>query len=169
MGDGTRRHPNVVNIDEIEPELDETGKRFVHRARRLGRAAGGSGIGCRWYEVPPGCTSFPFHYHCMNEEALYILEGEGTLRIGEKKVAVRPGDYVALPTGPEAAHQLLNTGSAPLRYLCLSTMSTVEVCGYPDSRKVAAMAAPAPGASPSLRSIFREESTVDYWEREDID
>jgi uncharacterized cupin superfamily protein len=169
MSDGTRRHPHVVNIDEIEMEADQTGTRFAHRERRLGRAVGATGIGCRWYEVPPGCTAFPFHYHCVNEEALYILDGEGTLRIGEQKVPLRPGDYVALPTGPASAHQLLNTGAAPLRYLCLSTLSRAEVCGYPDSRKLAAMATPAPGAPASLQVIFREETTVDYYDREDID
>ncbi len=49
--------------------------------------------------------------------------------------------------GPESAHQLRNTGSSPLRYLCFSTLHTAEIVAYPDSKKVGAMAAPSTEAA----------------------
>src|SRR5690242_4639516 len=110
MSEQSRRHPNVVNVSELEANKREKGTRFALASKGLGLAAGATGIGCSWYEVPPGRTAFPMHYHCANEEAAFILEGEGTLRIGDKTVPIRPGDYIALPTGPENAHQLQNTG-----------------------------------------------------------
>jgi len=103
-----------------------------------------------------------------------VFRGEGTLRIGADSVAVRAGDWIAFPVGPENAHQLINTGSTPLKYLAFSAAFAVgDVVGYPDSKKVAAMAASsseaiaqgkpwvrftgwAPQGHPSLRIITRQ-------------
>ena len=78
-------------------------------------------------EVEPGKTAFPFHFHSAIEEALYILEGKGTLRVGADKVEVRAGDYVGLPPGPEYTHALTNTGTGALRYLTMSGPATPVV------------------------------------------
>lgn len=134
-----RRHPNVVALEEVEPKEMKQGD-FVHKTRRLGTAAGGLALGCSHYEIPPGKTTFPFHFHSGLEEAIYVLEGEGTLRIGEEQVSIGAGDYIALPPGPDHAHQLTNNGSIPLRYLCVSgtaTPLTLDIVGYPDSKKLA--------------------------------
>src|SRR2546427_13010010 len=77
------------------------------------------------------------------------LEGEGSARIGDATVRLRAGDYVTFPTGPESAHILTNTGAGPLRYLCFSTLPTTEVVGYPDSKKIGAMAAASSEAAVS--------------------
>jgi uncharacterized cupin superfamily protein len=164
-----RRHPNVVNVNEVEPTSSEKGSRFGFVNRRLGQATGGRGIGCGWYEVPPGKTAFPFHYHTANEESLYVLEGTGTLRIGKEEVAVAPGDYVTFPVGPQHAHQLINSGSGPLRYLCFSTRNLVEVCGYPDSDKLAASAWDPETSTQVVRMIVKRGTDVDYYEGEPMD
>lgn len=163
-----RRHANVVNVAELKPGGFTRGDRFALANRPLGRATGARSIGCSLYEVPPGRTAFPHHYHCANEESLYILEGTGTLRIGAESVAVGPGDYATFPVGPDHAHQLLNTGTTPLRYLCFSTMQTTEVVGYPDSAKVGAFGGPpgAGGANHWLRVMVREGSQLDYYDGE---
>jgi uncharacterized cupin superfamily protein len=169
MTDSTRRHPNVVNVNELKGAVFTRGERFGFTNKVLGRAAAAQGIGCSWYEVPPGRTAFPNHFHCANEESLFILEGAGTLRIGGDSVAVGTGDYVALPPGPEHSHQLLNTGTSPLRYLCLSTQQRTEVVGYPDSNKIGAFGMPAgAGQQPFwLRGMFEEKSSVDYYTGEE--
>ncbi len=134
-----RRHRNVVNIDEIAPDEQAQG-RFGSRRRRLGPEAGGRALGCTHLELAPGKTAFPFHFHSALEEALYFLEGTGTLRVGADSIEVRAGDYVGLPPGPEGAHALTNTGASPLRYLCMSapaTPATMDIVGYPDSKKYA--------------------------------
>ena len=110
------------------------------KTKRLGAAAGGKKLGCSLYEQPPGKRAFPYHCHFANEEAVYVLEGEGTLRIGAKEVPLRAGDYVALPVGEETAHQIINSSTATLRYLCFSTSIEPEVVKYPDSGKVGLMA-----------------------------
>jgi uncharacterized cupin superfamily protein len=168
-----KRHPQVVNIDEVAPR-EATQGGFGYRTRRLAPEAGGRAIGCSHYELPPGQTSFPFHFHSAIEEVLYILEGTGTLRVGKDEVALRAGDYVALPPGPEHAHTL-TAGAAALRYLCLSgpaAPTTWDVVGYPDSRKLAVAA----GADPTkgIRSgwvfklIKEDQPAVDYYDDEPL-
>lgn len=96
-----------------------------------------------------------------------VLEGEGELRFGAQRFSIRKHDVIACPTGgPEVAHQIINTGTTTLRYLALSTMSSTEVCEYPDSNKVGVFAG-EPGAS-RLRKLFRGDMSVDYYDREEI-
>ena len=71
------------------------------------------------------------HAHHANEEAIYLLEGRGSLRIGHTLVEVRPGDWIALPPGAEGAHQLLADRGEELTYLCMSTTLDVEVGHVP--------------------------------------
>jgi uncharacterized cupin superfamily protein len=159
-----RRHPNVVNLEEVEANDTNKGQHQI-RMRHLGHFAGSAQLGATLTELPPGAISFPFHYHCANEEAIYVVSGTGTARIGEARVAVRAGDWIALPIGPEHAHQMINDGAVPLVYLCVSTMHKCEVVGYPDSKKVAASAGPS-RQKPWLRWISREGESLDYWDSE---
>ena len=168
-----RRNPQVANLDELEARTIGAGSKFGATMKHLGFATGSKAIGCTWYEVAPGKAAFPRHFHCANEESLFVLEGEGTFRIGDHTVAVRAGDYVTMPIGPKYAHQLRNTGDAVLRYLCFSTMNTAEVVGYPDSKKVGAMAAPSMEAALKgetwVRVLTFEPSKVGYYDGEEID
>ena len=165
MDNKPRRHPNVAHVSEVKPGGFSKGTRFELKNRALGRATGAQGIGCSLYEVPPGKTAFPNHYHCANEEAIYVLEGSGTVHIGADQVEVGAGDYITFPVGPAHTHQLLNTGDAPLRYLCMSTMLPTEVVGYPHSKKIGALARTATGEQ-MVRLVVKETSGVDYYEGE---
>ena len=42
--------------------------------------------------------------------------------------------------GPEGAHQLLNRGAEPVRYLVASTRPSPEAVEYPDSQQLSVMA-----------------------------
>jgi uncharacterized cupin superfamily protein len=92
------------------------------------------------------------------------------VRIGDAKVAIRAGDFVAMPPGPETAHQVTNTGSGPLRLLALSgpaTPVTLDIVVYPDSKKVAY----ASGVDPAkgmrgpvwIRGLHKEQPPADYY------
>ena len=133
----SKRHPQVVNVDEVE-SIGRIKGRFGATAKRLAAPAGASKIGCNWMELQPGKTSFPYHYHTGIEEGLFILAGSGELRIGKDTVAVGQGDYVAFPAGPDYAHALTNSSSAlkPNRSInartknpVLSASTTAKVAG----------------------------------------
>ncbi|HEY3594277.1 MAG TPA: cupin domain-containing protein [Polyangiaceae bacterium] len=166
----SRRHPNVAHLDEVKTSSFGKGSKFGQTNKGLSRASGGKSVGCSWYEVAPGKSAYPAHYHCALEESIYILEGQGTMRIGNDRVEVRAGDYIAFPIGPDHAHRLFNTGSAPLRYLCMSARSDgpVEVIGYPDSGKMGFSAGEF--EKPIVRNLVRNGAvTNDYFEGEEVD
>lgn len=172
MNESPTRHRHVINVADSPAHERLTGSRFGFRYRPLADVAGSRGIGGSWYEIPPGRAAYPYHFHCINEEAMFVLDGEGTLRIGADTVAIRAGDWVSFPIGPDTAHQVINTGTAPLRLLALSTKLNGDVVGYPDSRKIGAMGA-APGARhgelPWIRVIVPEGSGVDYFQGEKVE
>ena len=158
----------VAHLDEIEPTSIDAGDRFGGERRALGRAAGGQQIGASHYRIPPGRTAWPAHYHAANEEAIFVLEGEGRMRFGDRSFAVRSGDWVALPAGPNA-HQLVNDGTTDLVYLCVSTQHPTDICVYPDSGKVGVFGGAAPGGDAGQRHVegfFRLDGKVPYYDGE---
>jgi len=164
----SERPPCVVHVDDV-PAAQQDRPPFVFARRQLSRAAGGRMLGCGHFELPPGATSFPMHAHTGNEEAFFVLEGEGVLRLPDQEVAVRAGDYVALPPGPEHAHQMRNEGDGPLRYLCFSTMVAPDVVLYPDSGKLGVFAGSPPGGNPKqaiVRKWIAGDPELDYLEGE---
>lgn len=158
----------TTNADELEwSELKRGETEF--RRKKLAAAAGGERLGCSLYELPAGRRSWPYHYHAGNEEAYYVLSGEGTLRSEAGTAALSPGDYVALPAGPEGAHRVVNGGESPLRYLAMSTMRDPDVTVYPDSEKVGVYAGSPPGGTDerTVHGYYPAEAAVDYWTGED--
>jgi uncharacterized cupin superfamily protein len=69
---------NEADIEWSDRDRGET----AFRRKQLSEATDGDRLGCSLYELPPGKASWPYHYHTANEEALYVLSGTGTLRIG---------------------------------------------------------------------------------------
>jgi uncharacterized cupin superfamily protein len=173
-------------VDEDSLEWSETDRgATAFRRKQLGRAAGGEQLGASLYELPAGTRSWPYHYHTGNEEAIYVLSGEGTLRVGGEdewtRYRLTAGDYVALPAGAESAHQVTNADvdaagddpdddRPPLRYLAVSTMNDPDVTVYPDSEKLGLFAGAAPGGDSSERVVdgyYPRDAAVDYWEGEE--
>ena len=142
-----------------ETRVEHGGFSFVRK--RLAADAGGKHLGVSWFELQPGKKAFPFHYHLANEEAVFVLEGEGVLRSGEEEVPLRRGDYVAFLPGPPG-HQIINRGSEPLRYLALSTMIEPEVAVYPDSKKMGVLS-----RAHGFVQVHRQGEAVDYYEGEE--
>lgn len=158
----------VINLAELEFREQQHGTRFAARHGAIARHIGARQLGYRLTVVPPGKSAWPFHRHHANEEMLFILEGEGTLRFGQERYPLRSGDVVALPAGGPA-HEVTNSGTGELRYLAVSTMREPEVVEYPDSGKFAAFAGAAPGGDGTKRTfeaVAPLKATVDYWEGE---
>lgn len=159
---------DVVNRADLNwTETDRGATRF--RRKRLAAGTDAERLGCSLYELSPGDRSWPYHYHAGNEEALYVLAGEGTVRGPDGDREVRAGDYVALPTGEEGAHRVVNDGDDPLRYLALSTMDDPDVAIYPDTGKFGVFAGAPPGGTAERHEVsgyYRLGDDVDYWDGE---
>jgi uncharacterized cupin superfamily protein len=166
--DGTDSSDRIVTPEDREWTTTEQSDRKYRRAQ-LGRAAGSEKLGCSLYEIPPGKKAWPYHFHTGNEEAMYVLAGEATLRTPEGEQTASAGSYAAFPTGGDGAHEVRNDGDDTLRYLAFSTMRDPDVLGYPDSEKVGVLAGSAPGGESSERvfsEFFFERDAVDYWDGE---
>jgi mannose-6-phosphate isomerase-like protein (cupin superfamily) len=57
------------------------------------------------------------HEHEDIEEVYYVLRGQGEVRIGKEGRSVSEGDAIYLP--PRKTHTLRNTGTYPLRFVCI--------------------------------------------------
>jgi len=104
--------PKVVNLHQLSWTEHSHGTRFAMRRKALGAASAGKQLGCSYYELPPGKTAFPYHFHTANEEAFYVLEGEAELRTPVGESDLRAGDYVVFRAGPDGAHQIRNRGES---------------------------------------------------------
>ena len=154
---------NLAHADEI-PWSELTRGKFRFKRKLLGEKTGATKLGCSLYEVPSGASAWPAHFHYANEEAIYVIAGAGTLRLGEREVTLRAGDFVTFLPGPAHSHRLINTSDAPLTYLCFSTMIEPEVCIYPDSKKTAVGVGPR--GKRVFAASFRLSSGVDYYQDE---
>ncbi|MBV9991471.1 MAG: cupin domain-containing protein [Alphaproteobacteria bacterium] len=157
----------VVNTADIALDSHRHGERFAAQTGEIGLALGLNTLGCMLHIVQPGKMSGPYHRHHGCDEMFYIIAGEGEYRIGEKRIAVKAGDCLGAPAGGEA-HQLLNTGTGPLRYLGLSNNPAADLVEYPDSGKISMRVGAKGVMYDSATYTARGRLTpADYWDGED--
>ncbi|ELZ32907.1 cupin domain-containing protein [Halorubrum tebenquichense] len=157
----------LINEDDLEwSELDDGDMKL--RRKQLGEAAGGDQLGCSLYELPAGESSWPYHYHTANEEAIYVLAGRGTLRLAGETYSLNEQDYVALPADATGGHKIINDSDGSLRYLAFSTMNEPEVTVYPDSNKLGVFVGSPPGGrgERAVHGYYAIDDDIDYWESE---
>lgn len=112
------------------------------------------------YEIPPGKSAYPYHFHHNNEETFYILSGEGILKTPDGERTVKAGELLFFPTGLEGAHKLTNSSeSEMLRYIDFDVVHEVDICEYPDSDKIGIWGM-------GINKLYPKESSVDYYEGE---
>ena len=162
------RHKHIAHISDVttEPVSAPENSSFGGVRQRVGAAIGARQLGYGVFTVSAGKAAFPFHAHTLNEEMIYILEGEGTLRLGEENVTVCSGMFISFPGGGELPHQLVNTANADLRYLCVSTMQYPDIVQYPVSGKVGVYAGPSASGHKPFRGIYKKGTEVPYYKDE---
>lgn len=149
------RPANVVALADVEPQAVRHGRCDTSR-RDLGRAAGSVRSGLKEVRIAAGAEGHPPHCHSAEEELLVVLEGSGTLRLGDERHPVRPGSIVARPAGTGVPHSF-EAGDEGLRFLAYGQRDPRDVCFYPRSQKI------------RIRGIgefgFRVEP-LEYWDGE---
>ena len=138
-------------------EFDRSSERdgYQWRGARVGAAIGAEQIGASLFELGDGERSFPYHFHHGNEEWLIVIAGSPTVRTPEGERALREGDVLCFPVGPEGAHQVTGPGTV----LIVSEKRLPEVVEYPDSGKVGVR-------TNDTNQNFLAADAVDYWEGE---
>jgi uncharacterized cupin superfamily protein len=133
--------PNpIVRTKELKPE---DGFPFRHPLNpnseaqfyRLSRPAGLQRSHVNMLRVPPGKEAFILHRHSVQEEWSYIVEGEGTAQIGDEKIKVAAGDFIAFPLSGKA-HTIVNTGTRDLVYLTGGEDTPYDIGHFPTLNKM---------------------------------
>lgn len=129
---------------------------FVWRRKRVA----GEHLGASLYELPPGESTFPYHYELGNDELLVVVTGRPTLRSAEGERELAPGDCILLPSGPEGAHQLTNRTDKPARVLVVSNFALPRAAVQVDSNKMMIRW----GTGADERRWFFLGDEADYWD-----
>ncbi len=127
---------NRINIDELAFEKYKDYMRFAADEAEVGLLIGARKLGYRVAKLAPGTSFCPMHSHVVNEEFLFILDGNPSIRTLRGTIRCRPGDFIAFPTGERGTHEVRNDSGAPSTVLLVGMNEVREVCFYPDSDKV---------------------------------
>lgn len=137
--------PAAINADGISEPFASTdvpwetwseGSRYGTRFRYLSGHGGATHVGLAVEELAPGMESSLNHYHMLEEEQAFILEGEMTLRLGEKTYLMRSGDYVCFPAGQRVGHSFVNHSDAICRFIIIGEKNPNDVIVYPETGRV---------------------------------
>lgn len=131
--------------------------RLGSRYRVLSKFGGGSHVGVVFEELPPGKQTNLLHYHLLEEEHVFILEGALTVRLGDRSYPMQAGDYVCFPAGQKAGHCLINHTDAPCRYLLIGEDDPHDVAVYPETGRVGVRL---------MGEGYSKSAVMDYWEGE---
>jgi len=106
----------VVPYEQVESTPVTTEGAVACQIRRLiGEPDGAPNFSMRQFEVAPGGYT-PKHSHA-HEHEVFVLQGAGAVVEGDLEHPLRAGTVVYVP--PNESHQFRNTGSTPLKFLCL--------------------------------------------------
>jgi uncharacterized cupin superfamily protein len=149
----SKRPPNIVHFSDAN-RLDV--KASIDRD--LGRSAGSERTGLCHVEIAAGKQGAPHHCHSAEEEIFVVLEGGGTLRLGDERAPIRAGHVLGRPPGTRVSHSF-RAGDEGMTYLAYGTREPNDIAYYPDSNKV------------NFRGIglITRLERLDYWDGEPED
>jgi uncharacterized cupin superfamily protein len=141
-GEPAPRPANIVNVDEVAPEV--WGEKGVTHPLATRERSGLAGL--HWERLHPGQTGSVPHCHSEEEEIFVILDGSATLCLwpsptraarGEEKEehALRPGHVVARPPGSAVSHSF-RAGDDGVTMLIYGTRRPNDIAFYPRSNKI---------------------------------
>jgi uncharacterized cupin superfamily protein len=105
--------------------------------QRLGRSQGLTLIGVNLTLIPPGGWSSQRHWHSLEDEFVWLLEGELTLITDSGEQTLRAGDCAAFKAGDPDGHHLVNKSDRPAKVLEIGNSDPRDRCVYSDIDMVA--------------------------------
>jgi uncharacterized cupin superfamily protein len=98
----------------------------------LGNGADLTQFGVNLTRIKPGSASALRHWHAIEDEFIYMLEGELVLVEDGGETVLKPGDCAGFKANVANGHHLVNRSSRDALYLEIGTRSKVERVTYPD-------------------------------------
>lgn len=100
--------------------------------RALGDAFGLASFGVNLTRLAPGAVSALRHSHSRQDEFIYVLQGQPTLRTDAGETLLAPGMCAGFKGGTGDAHQLVNLTSEDVLYLEVGDRAADDAVHYPD-------------------------------------
>lgn len=104
--------------------------------RALGDAFGLKNFGVNLTRLAPGSQSALLHTHSVQDEFIYILEGNPTLKMESGSMALEPGMCAGFPSKGEA-HHLVNESDRDVLYLEIGDRLEGDSGSYPNDDLIA--------------------------------
>jgi uncharacterized cupin superfamily protein len=138
--------PVAILAAEAPPRVRATGyppdlaaKIGGREKRPLGDLFGLVNFGVNLTRLPPGAASSLRHAHTVQDEFVYILEGEPVLLTDAGETPLRPGMCAGFRAGTGNAHRLVNRGTREVVYLEVGDRSPGDGVSYPEDDLAAVM------------------------------
>jgi uncharacterized cupin superfamily protein len=131
--------PNTpINRNNVSWETQEKNGDVAMMWKHMTRAAGGPPykVGFVIEILMPGHKSAAAHWHTLDEEHVYVIEGALTVRVGQDRYIMEVGDYIRFPAGLAEEHVLFNHTDEPCKYIVVGENNEHDLAYYPDSNKV---------------------------------
>lgn len=101
---------------------------------RLGDAAGLTQFGVNLLRLPPGAWSSQRHWHSLEDEFVYVLEGEVTLVTDAGERRLTAGECAGFRAGDPDGHHLQNRSQRDVVLLEVGTRDPDhDITEYPDA------------------------------------
>lgn len=100
--------------------------------RRIGDAGGLTQFGVNLCRLAPGAASSQRHWHEVEDEMVYVLEGEVVLVDEDGETPLRSGDAATFKSGVANAHQIVNRGDRDALLLEIGMRPDADVVHYAD-------------------------------------
>ena len=88
--------------------------------RKVAEAGGLTELGARHVVLKPGAWSSQRHWHDGEDELLVMLTGSAILVEDDGEIEMGPGDIAVWPKGVSNGHHLINRGTEPCSFVCVS-------------------------------------------------
>ena len=99
---------------------------------RLGDAGGLTQFGANLVMLEPGAMSSLRHWHHIEDEFVWVVEGECTLVQDAGETVLRPGDCAAFPAGDPDGHHFVNRTDRVAKFLVVGSRAPQETAVYSD-------------------------------------
>ena len=100
--------------------------------RPLGDAFGLQNFGVNLVHLTPGTMSSQRHWHSLEDEFVYILEGELVLVTDAGEQVLSPGMVAGFAANSGDGHHLINRSAADAVYLEVGDRKPLDEVDYPD-------------------------------------
>jgi uncharacterized cupin superfamily protein len=145
--------PSRVNVARCETQLLYERGKFQTAYHDLTEPLGACVIGATVFEIKPGYTRGPYHFHDGVEEWMYVVSGEPVLRDPSGERSLEPGTLVAFQAGPDGAHTVAGPGRIVMFSVGARGWGEAFTSVYPDADKI--------GGKPGVR--FLRTAALESW------